>query len=209
MRLSILFAVGAFALAGCAADATTTEGPVATADEALSTFAAPLVGSYARIDDGMQLSALTLNANGSYGRDDQVYCFRAPCNPIHTTGTWSASGTGFSGTLKLHPTGGTSTYYAVTLTGPLGSLDLKANGVTIHEERTPATCGGIAALSCASGFTCVYPNGSGPSFPDEGGQCLPRGAQGTMCGGIAGFPCFSGLTCNITATYPDAAGTCQ
>jgi hypothetical protein len=47
------------------------------------------------------------------------------------------------------------------------------------------------------------------TFPDVAGQCLPRGAKGTMCGGIAGFQCMQGLSCVITATYPDAAGTCQ
>jgi len=32
--------------------------------------------------------------------------------------------------------------------------------------------------------------------------------EGEMCGGIAGFTCEPGLYCRMTATHPDAAGTC-
>jgi len=167
MRLSMIFAVSAVALAGCAVDATNTETTAASSEEALSTFAAPLVGSYHRIDGGIQLAGLTLNANGTYGRDDQVECFAAPCDPIHSTGKWSASGTGFSGTLKLTPKHGAPTTYGVTLVGPLGSLDLKSNGTTLHEERIPATCGGIAGFQFFSGLTCNIT----ATYPDAAGVC--------------------------------------
>ncbi len=78
-------------------------------------------------------------------------------------------------------------------------------------------CGGITQISCASGFTCIYENGSTIApHPDATGTCQPQnqGAnEGEMCGGIAGIDCAKGLVCdygsgNLSAPNPDATGVC-
>lgn len=72
-----------------------------------------------------------------------------------------------------------------------------------------ATCGGIAGLPCASGYTCVLSS----TFPDATGYCHGLSAEGGSCGGGSlRFPavCGTGLHCNGPAagSPPGATGTC-
>jgi hypothetical protein len=70
-------------------------------------------------------------------------------------------------------------------------------------------CGGIAAIQCDAGFTCVLD----ARTPDSGGVCHPLSGEGGPCGGgSTRFPavCGSGLTCQGPAAgAPSGAlGTC-
>jgi len=200
------------ALAGCAAS-TADATDVGTTSEALSTLGKSIVGEWDRTDGSGPLD-ITLQSDGTYFEDDQVYCFRAPCPPVRVKGAWSlASASSTKGTLRLYPAaGGTKTYaLAYASSGPV--LTLSANGNVEHLHRPAPTaggdgamCGGIAGLPCADGLTCVIDD---PNVADAAGVCRARGERGTFCGGIAALPCNDGLYCVITATYPDAGGVCS
>ncbi|HEY2514290.1 MAG TPA: hypothetical protein VGI39_25660 [Polyangiaceae bacterium] len=205
MRSIFVLVAGAVALAACAVE--TTNEPTATQTaEALSTFATPFVGSYQRADSAAILNTLVLNADGTYRSTQIVECFRAPCNPIETRGSWTASGTAFSGTLRLQPANGSAVKYAATLIAPIGSLQLQqAGSASFVETRLPSNCGGIAGIQCPSDFTCVPP--SGTTYPDQMGTCLPDGALGTTC--VSNPPCMEGLGCVIHATKGSITHVCQ
>lgn len=72
-----------------------------------------------------------------------------------------------------------------------------------------ATCGGIAGLRCAAGYTCVLAS----STPDASGYCHAESGLGGSCGGGSiRFPavCAAGLRCQGPAAGAPigATGTC-
>jgi hypothetical protein len=206
--LAPLFLAATFALAGCGSAAVETESTdVQQTGEALSSVGQSLVGSFTKVSGPVSLSELTFKANGAYEGKQIVQCFAAPCDPIPTAGTWRASGS----FLSLTPAGGSTTVYTLTVARGAQSFSIRTTDArrqtsTFNRVAEPETCGGIGALQCPDGKSCVY---EGPSYPDQAGKCYPRGARGTMCGGLKAFGCDPGLTCIITDTYPDASGICR
>jgi hypothetical protein len=49
---------------------------------------------------------------------------------------------------------------------------------------------------------------AGYSWCESKGKCLRLWEEDCMCAGIAGFACPIGYGCNMSASYPDASGTC-
>lgn len=58
-----------------------------------------------------------------------------------------------------------------------------------YSSQLPATCQRVDCKPCPP--------------PEDIGTTTPQ-----TCGGFAGTKCPSGFTCQVTATYPDATGTC-
>jgi hypothetical protein len=207
------FTASTLALAGCGSAPADASDTGATS-EALSNLGRSIVGAYERSDGAGGPTDITFNADGTYFADDVVFCIKAPCPPIRTKGAWSTTGSGTRGKLRLVPASAAPIVYGLTVAKAGAQITLATTDgsqLVEHLQRvvvtTPETCGGIAALQCPAGKECVY---EGPSYPDQAGQCFPRGARGTMCGGIAGFPCDAGLTCVLTdPTIADSAGICR
>ena len=94
----------------------------------------------------------------------------------------------------VHGTVGQGVETQTTLVATDFYLPVKANG---------SACGGIAGLSCGSGFICDM--GPGKPVPDQSGTCV----KAQSCGGIAGLACPSGFACDLGAhPIPDQTGTC-
>ena len=208
--VALTLTAGALALTACGAAPSDASS---STSEALTSLGRELVGPYTRVDGSGAHDAITFNADGTYFADDVVYCIKAPCPPVRTKGAWRTTGSGTTGTLRLSPASAASTTYALTVANDGANITLaRTDGTHLVEHLarpvvTGTTCGGIAALQCPAGETCVY---EGPSFPDQAGTCTARGGRGTMCGGIAGFPCDAGLTCVIsTPNVADASGICS
>ncbi len=199
---------GSIALVGCAVapDSSSDSESTTTAAAELSSFGKALVGSFTRAPGATgRLSTLTLDAAGTYTASVQVTCIKAPCNDVAESGKWTTDGTH----LRLTPKGSTvTTVLGVKLLDKNFLLELTTSTGAVEDlRRVPATCGGIGALTCASGLQCVYPDG--PIHPDMAGVCLEQGARGTSCGGFSGLPCESGLACIRTSTIPDKPGVCR
>ena len=71
-----------------------------------------------------------------------------------------------------------------------------------------ATCGGIAALRCGTGFQCVMTS----HLPDATGVCHPESTLGGRCNGTTLYApvCAAGLTCDgpEAGSPPGASGLC-
>ena len=200
----------ALSLTACGAAPTDETG---SSSEALSTLGQSIVGAYTRVDGAGAHDAITFNSDGTFFADDVVYCIKAPCPALRIKGAWRTSGSAPTGTLRLTPASAAPVTYTLTVASHGASITLaRTDGTHLVEHlartvTTGTTCGGIGALQCPAGETCVY---EGPSFPDQAGTCTARGGRGTMCGGIAGFPCDAGLTCVIsTPNVADASGICS
>lgn len=81
--------------------------------------------------------------------------------------------------------------------------------------QTGQICGGLRGMTCPTGTSCVYSNGSTRArYPDESGTCQFVQAQsGIVCGGFNGQACPSGYQCVYNngyrrMPYPDATGVC-
>jgi hypothetical protein len=200
----------AFAITGCGA-APDQADDTTSSSEALSTLGQKLVGSYTRTSGTGAPNALTLVASGTFTASTNVVCVAAPCNPVASSGTWTTSGGVSYGTLRLATTNSSAVTYRVAF-GSTGSVTLTTTDSrhlvsTFARVAVPELCGGIGALKCPTGKTCVYDDAT---QPDAAGKCYAQGARGTMCGGIGGLRCDTGLSCIIDSSgVADAAGICS
>lgn len=68
---------------------------------------------------------------------------------------------------------------------------------------------GLAVALLALAVGCQSAGAAGEPDPAATPPPSRIHGEGGMCGGIAGFMCQDGLYCEMTATHPDAAGTCK
>jgi len=66
----------------------------------------------------------------------------------------------------------------------------------------------LAKIAAAAALMALAVGCKTTGAPDPASPANRVKGEGEMCGGIAGFTCQEGLYCRMTATHPDAAGTC-
>ena len=86
-----------------------------------------------------------------------------------------------------------------------GAPDSAGSSDSTEADLKSKVCGGIAGLSCPTGYSCEFPANA---HPDETGTCKKTPAH-KACGGIAGLTCPSGYSCDMPEPhYPDQSGSC-
>ena len=86
-----------------------------------------------------------------------------------------------------------------------GSPDAAGGSDSTEADLTTKICGGIAGLTCPSGYACEMAT---PHHPDQTGACKKAPKQ-HICGGIAGLACPTGFACEMSGpSHPDQSGTC-
>jgi len=111
-----------------------------------------------------------------------------------------------------------------------GAPDSAGSSDSTEADLKSKVCGGIAGLSCPTGYSCEFPANAHPDetgtckktpahkayscdmpephYPDQSGSCV-KDPTGQMCGGFAGIACPSGFVCQMSgASHPDQSGTC-
>lgn len=229
---SLKFALSAavcISLSACGAGSVTEEASLATDGDELSQTA-QLLGSYKAID-GTLLGLVLAKQDGKkvFVADQQVWCFKAPCYPVHMSGTWSIR----LGKIYLTE-GDEKTVYAYAIgTGTLTLSDRTTGDHVGTLEKVDTWCGqtadcGLQTWShpkclggavCSVDQRCTWSCGSAP-FPggygddcaeqtcdlgltcQDGARCAPAQA----CDPSVEKSCGDALVCTIA---PNDAAICQ
>ena len=224
----VMAAVLAVNLSACGSGSVVDEEALATDGDELSQTA-QLLGSYKAIDG--TLLGLVLAKDGSkkvFVAEQQVWCCKAPCYPIHMSGTWSIR----LGNLYLTEDGNKIVYAYTIGTGTLALADryTKDPVGTLEKVETfcaqSADCGlqqwshgkCLGGAVCSASQRCVWecgselPEGYGDTCAEQtcaqgltcqdGGRCAPAQA----CDPSVEKSCGDALVCTIA---PNDAAVCQ
>jgi hypothetical protein len=192
-------AISSFAVAGCAADTTSTDGEeaedVEVSSDELSARATQFVGSYAwRAGDSgpfVELQQLSLKNSGLYSAkvdaqlvNPAVRCIAFPCT-LPESGTWTVVKSGGQLKIKLNPFGTkpSRSYYA-SIQEQTRTLSLKRFGLTTNLFFEGSTC---ANVRCTANTTCEMSFKNGTYSP----SCVPNAPVATC----AATSCIVGTTC--------------
>ena len=202
--LSGLSAAVALCVAGCGSTGTVEDEGMLENEGSELSASAKLMGSYQATQG--TLLGLVLAKDGNkrvFAADQQVWCIKAPCYPIHLTGTWSVR----LGKLYLTENGNKH-IYKYDLSGDVLTLSDPASGQVTGTLQTVDTwCGTTADCDlqqwihpmCVGGPVCTAGQRCGWSC---GAMPLP-GGYGDDCS--AGQACFRGLTCDGGQCRPAAS----
>jgi len=201
---AILFGL---ALVGCGGGEV-IDGAPATMDNDVDDLTAPqkVLGSW-KATDGTLLG-VTLAKVGTAKKfvgEQQVWCVRAPCHPVHLAGTWTAAGQ----RLTLTESGNKHSY-EFAIAGDVMTLnDFQSHQLVGHLTRVLTFCAQTADCElqqwihpmcmggpvCTAGQTCGWHCGTIPYPGGYGDTCDTCGA-----GCSAQLACESSGTCWPTAT---------
>ena len=223
---------GALAV-GCAAptdaqDGSAADEQVADTQDALTSTASQLVGSFWTHSPAVSgFARLELKANGHYAASvdpaGKIACVTSPCL-LPESGTWNASKKAGGGIrLRIRPNGQASRWYDATKTGGASpKLTLARSGVT----ETLAQLGANACLDSADCKSneecgpkyCLMYCAFGDPFCCGPSTCQPKAPPaGKFCGGIANIACAANEDCvddptdgcDPTVGNADCGGICQ
>lgn len=151
-----------------------------------------LLGSY-KATDGTLLGIVLAKQDGNFvfAADQQVWCFKAPCLPVHLEGSWAVR----SG--KLHLTENANKHiYEYTLAGGV---------LTLADPTDHKRFGTLARVEtwCGRSTDCSLQKIKQPMSTSNGVLCLADQTCGAYSGDEAGFgdscangaSCIAGLSC--------------
>jgi hypothetical protein len=199
LALSLMVVLGAVAC-GAGEIADTDTDFAANGDE-LTAIQKKLVGSWKMTDGSMLGLVLALDGKKQvFVGEQQVWCVRAPCHPVHLDGRWNVSGT----KLTLTETGGnkivhewsvandvltladTSTHQAVGHLSKVSSFCAMTSDCGLQQVNGSCTGGAV----CGADQACAWRCGAAPA------------GYGDACGSLS---CDTRLACE---TNGQASGTC-
>ncbi|HEY3450794.1 MAG TPA: hypothetical protein VGK67_30840 [Myxococcales bacterium] len=170
-------------------------------DPEVGTEAAALMGSY-QATEGTLLGLVLAKKDGNrvFVADQQVMCFKAPCMPVHLSGTWSA----LDGTLRLTESANKHLYEytlgqgTLTLVDPTNHKKVGALGEVqtwcgesahcdLQQVAQPRSNSGAGGVVCRADRTCGVRSGEAAGYGDS-------------CEG--GLACLDGLSCQSGVCAP-------